>query len=201
MALLRTELLVAALAFMSCALASAGQTVLPAAQERIVRRTPVQGGGNLIGEVRILKRGDERVVEVVIVTGLLRRVIGEIRDKELANWPAGQAGHDDALAYVSALEEARNELAEKARRSPGGGAAQGDHRLKMAIEFASSARAFSLTLWDVEAEREGDGYRVTSRRKLRTVAVGRDYVDRNMVSIVADSFRVSEEEAAAALAK
>jgi hypothetical protein len=190
---------VGTLMIVNAALASEDRTAAPAPQERIVQWAPLHGGGNLIGEVRLLRRGDQRIVETILVTGLLRRVVGEIRDKEVANWPPDHSGHADALTYIDALEEARSELARQARRLPDEKDPERDHRLKLSIEFSSSPSAASVTLWDVDVERDGNAFRVTDRRELRRVAVGRDYIDRNMRLIIADSFDISVEEAAALL--
>lgn len=167
----------------------------PPPGEGIVRRGPVRGGGNTLGEVRLVRRGNARVVETVLRTALLRRVVGEIRDKELANWPPGRLGSDDALAYIKALEEVANELVRQARRSQ-----SRDPTLKLLIEFSSSPSDVSVKLWDIDVEKHGDTFRVTSQRKLRDTPVTRTYVDRNMRLIVADSFGISETEAAALLA-
>jgi hypothetical protein len=181
-----------ALGRVATAPAAEGDAVASVPEERIVQRTPVRGGGSTIGEVRLTRRGDENVVQTVLRTALLRRVIGEIRDKELANWPPDRAGHKDALAYIKALTESQSELAQRARRRAG----RRDRRLRLLIEFSSSPSAVSVTLWDIDVEARGGTFQVTERRPLRSVPVKRAYVDRNMRLILADSFRVSEEEAA-----
>ena len=56
--------------------------------------------------MRILKRGDATVVETLLYTKVLSRVVGEIRKKELANWP----GNPDAARYVEALEQAQKQI-------------------------------------------------------------------------------------------
>lgn len=186
----RPTFLVVAALHLLCTAAAAN----PPAQGEIVRREPVRGGGNTLGEVRLIRRGDARIVETVLRTALLRRVVGEIRDKELANWQSGRPGYDDALAYIKALEEAASELVGRARR-----AQKRDPTLELLIEFSSSPSTVSVTLWDIEVEAKGGEFSVKDRRRLRDVPVTRDYVDRNMRLILADSFGISEAEAAALL--
>jgi hypothetical protein len=167
----------------------------PSAKEDIVRRTPVHGGGKTIGEVRIVRRGDETAVETVLDTVLLRRVVGKIRDKELANWPPDRPGYEGARAYLKALEEAQEEQAQRARQRSN----RRDRAQTLLIDFSSSPTGVSVTLWDVDVEKDGDVFQVTKRRQLKSVPVTRDYVDRNMRLIVTDSFGVPEAEASTLL--
>src|SRR5690606_36409849 len=64
-----------------------------------------------LGEVRLLKRGeDAAVVQTLLYTSMLRRVVGEIGKKEKANWPSSQPGHEDSARYMDALTEAQRVL-------------------------------------------------------------------------------------------
>jgi hypothetical protein len=147
-------------------------------------RTDVPDAARKVGEVRLLTRSGADVVETLLSTTLLKRVVREIRTKEMANWPDGAPGHDDAVRYVTALEAADRTLAARAARS-------GERRRRLAITFAlTPARAaIVLARFDAAADTPGE-IRVTAREPLAVLEASRDYVRRNMRLIAGDAFAV-----------
>ncbi len=77
--------------------------LLDAAHDRILRRSFVPSEEQKVGELRLIRRGDSDVVQTLLYTKVLKRVVAEIRKKELASWPADQPGHEDAIRYVETI--------------------------------------------------------------------------------------------------
>jgi predicted RND superfamily exporter protein len=155
------------------------------AGERRWARTDVPDPARKVGEVRLVTRGEANVVETLLSTTLLPRAVREIRAKETRNWPAGAAGHDDAMRYVEALDGASAELGRRlAGRAPGE-----DRRRNLLIEFVlTPAGAWVVLSRFVPGTDERGEMRVTEREPLAVLAPARDYVRGNMRLIAEDSF-------------
>jgi hypothetical protein len=156
---------------------------LDAAQDQVVQRTFVPDPSQRVGEVRILRRGDATVVETLLYTKVGSRVVGEIRKKELANWP----GSPDVAAYLDALSQVQQTVE---RRLPTDRAA--DRRQKIWIDFVVAPAAAFIAIGAFESRLEGGEVKVVSREPLALVQPSRDYVERNQRLIAADSFKVAD---------
>jgi hypothetical protein len=177
----------AVLSLLVAARAAAAAAALPAfdaATDRVVTRTVVPDETRRQGEVRLVTRGDATVVQTLLYTKVLRRVVAEIRKKEERNWPAGRAGHEDMLRYVEALGSAADELE----------AFEGDedHRSRLLIELIASADGGGIVVGEFQGEVADGVLRPTRARTIATPPVGREYLLRNMRLILADSFHLDE---------
>jgi len=159
---------------------------LDAATDRVVTRTVVPDATRRQGEVRLVTRGDATVVQTLLATKVLRRVVAEIRKKEEGNWPAGSAGHDDMVRYVDALEAAARELE--------AAAGDEDRRYHLLIEFVAGADRGGIVIGEFEGDDADGALRPTSAHPIATLPVGRDYLLRNMRLILADSFHLDEAQ-------
>lgn len=171
-----------------------GAEWLDAAADRVVARSYVPSPERRVGEVRLIRRGEADVVQTLLYTKVLRRVVGEIRQKELANWPEGP-GSEDALRYVDALAAVREQL-----RGPASASEKGrDRRQRMWIEFVLAPRAALVACGAFEMEEQGGEVRVLRRETLALLEPSRDYVLRNMRLIAADAFHVEGDALGALL--
>ncbi len=152
-------------------------------EDRLVTWVAVPDETRRVGEVRLLQRGDDATVQTLLRTSLLARVVGEIRRKELANWPEGSPGHADAVRYVDALERIRDELAQA--RDP----EAVDRRQCVLIEFVLGDDTGVVLIGDYDAtDDDGPMHLVARRPRITLSDLSRDYVRRNMRLIVADAF-------------
>lgn len=154
-------------------------------EDEVVARSFVPSPERRVGEVRLIRRSDANVVQTLLYTKVLRRVVGEIREKELANWPEGP-GREDALAYAGALAAAQ-------KRIWGRLVAEGpprDRRQKLWIEFVLTPVDARVAIGAFEMDEPAGEVRVRSRETLAVLEPSRDYVARNMLLIAADAFRV-----------
>ena len=159
------------------------------AADRVVASTPVPDAARKVGQTRLVSRGGATVVQTLLSTKLLKRVIAEIRAKEDRNWPAGQPGEDGKRAYLDALDSARQTLD---RRTPGPEWA--DRRQRLLIEFAADVSSSTVLVGTFETLPGDDEPGPLQREAFATLDPPRDYVLRNMRLIVADSFHVDEKD-------
>ena len=179
----------AALVLLVAGRGAAEPTALPpfdAATDRVVTRTVVPDVTRRQGEVRLVTRGDATVVQTLLATKVLRRVVAEIRRKEERNWPADGAGHADMVRYVDAVAAAARELEAAAD--------DGDPRLRLLIELVAAGDRGGIVIGEFQGDEVDGVLRPTSVRTMATVAVGRDYLLRNMRLILADAFDLDEDE-------
>jgi hypothetical protein len=163
--------------------------LLDASGDRVAARADVPDGARRVGEVRLVTRGEAVVVQTLLATKVLPRVLREIREKEAANWPADVPGHDDMERYVAALERAGERLRTERDAEDGG-----ERRLRLLIELVATPEAAGLVVGGFEVARTDGPLEPTARRAFETTTLGRTYVVRNMRLILADAFGVSEDD-------
>ena len=184
------SVLLASLVAAAVAGAAAPPPTVPtdAAVDRVVKRTDVPDATRKVGEVRLVQRGDAIVVQTLLATKVMSRVLAEIRKKETGNWPADRPGHDDMERYLTAIDKNAETL--RGARD----AADGDRRVRLAIELVATKDAEGLVLATFAGDETGGFLAPTDRRVLETVALGRPYVVRNMRLILSDAFHVPEAD-------
>ncbi len=119
-------------------------------RDEIVRSEFVPTEEQPVGEVRLIRRGQAVVMQTVLHTALLKRVVAEIRKKELASWPPERKGHGDAQEYIDAITTAQQRIQERYRQRED----RGDRRQKMLIEFILSGKC--LDRCDLRAGARGE---------------------------------------------
>ncbi len=181
-----------ALPLLACALTAASEPVVPprlapwldTSSDQLVQKVFVPNPAQRIGEVRILRRGDATVVETLLYTKVPSRVIGEIRKKELANWPTSA----DAAAYLEALAQVQKAVES---RLPGEGRGA-DRRQKIWIDFVLAPQAAFIAMGSFQSDVTNGKLEVVSRETLAVLEPSREYVERNQRLIAADSFHVGD---------
>jgi hypothetical protein len=164
--------------------------LLDAASDQTLRRGFVPSEEQKVGEVRLVRRGDAEVVETLLYSKVLGRVVAEIRKKELANWPPGQPGHDDAQRYVEALETVQKQIWDRMPRTE----AVRDRRQKLFVDFVLTADRAVVAIGAFEMSESNGEIRVLRREPLVVFEPSRHYAVRNMRLIAADSFHVPDPE-------
>lgn len=163
---------------------AAEDALLESSSDQVVRRTFVPSPEQRVGEVRIVKRGDAQVVQTLLYSKVLSRVVAEIRKKEDANWPPGAPGHDDAVRYGEALSRVQKAIWGRMPRSE----AVGDRRQKLWIEFVLAPKRALVAMGAFEMTEAGGEVKVVKRELLETFEPSREYVARNLRLIEADAF-------------
>lgn len=157
------------------------------ASDRVVARTVVPDPTRRVGEVRLVTRGAATVVQTLLATRLLARVVAEIRKKEERNWPREAEGYGDMIRYVDALADAAATLRARAETGP-------DRRARLLVEFVAGETASAVLLAEFDGDEVDGAIEPQSRRPIATLALKRAYVFPNMRFILADAFHVPEPE-------
>jgi len=138
------------------------------------------------GEVRLIRRGEAVVMQTVLYTRFLKRVVEEIRKKELASWPGDREGHEDARKYIEAVQKARNRILERfAARTN-----RGDRLQKMLIEFILSDDASIVAIFEPVLEDGNGDVRIVSKRPIVVLDLSRTYVRGNIYEIAWDALKL-----------
>lgn len=160
-------------------------------RDEIVRAAFVPSEDQPQGEVRLIRRGHAAVMQTVLYSRYLKRVVAEIRKKELASWPPSREGHDDARRYIEAVLAAR----ELVQRRFGERADRGDRRQNMLIEFILSGTASRVTISEPELEEANGRMRVVARHPIATLELSRTYVRGDFYEIARDALKLGRREA------
>lgn len=160
--------------------------LLDASRDSVVQRAFVPSPEEKVGEVRLIRRGDAELVQTLLYSKLLARVVAEIRKKELANWPAGRPGYEDAQRYVAMLDAVQKQIWDRMPRDEVGA----DRRQKMGIEFVLTQDAALVVAGAITIDESPGEVRVVQFEPLAAFEPSRDYARRNMRLIAADSFHV-----------
>lgn len=141
-------------------------------------------------DVRLSQRQSGLVVQTLINSKLLKRVVARIGQKERRNWQPDSEGYQDSSAYIDALERAQQQIAETARDD----ADEGDRRQKMLIEFVLEPTVALVAIYEPQVQETGDELTIAGKRPLAILQPSRYYVFENMKLIVADSLELSGSE-------
>ena len=171
-----------------------GQGVEPLvdrSNDRILERRPVTSRGRRHGEVRVLRRGDAVVIQTLLSSKVLKRVVAGIRDRELESWPPGQEGHAAALAYLAALDAATKATLDGPPRSHEktsiGAANTRDRRRSLLIEFILSKTRHGVVIAHPKLLDEPSGeLTLTGVEEERALGVSRPFVERDIKLIAND---------------
>jgi len=186
-----------AAAILFAALLATGADWLDVNADVVVDRVAVPSADRPQAEVRIVRRNGRPVVQTLIDTRVIKRVIGAIAGKERRGWPEGVPGHEDSRRYLAALEAfQRAALARREGAGPGA-----ERRVQASIEFVDQPGHPFVAIGAAVIEGSGRQMRLVSRSAPTVLPLSPEYVLRNMRLIVADSFEVTNEEAASRLAR
>ncbi len=164
--------------------------LLDASRDEVVRSATVPSVFPQ-AEVRLIRRGKSVVMQTVIFSRLLKRVVGEIRRKESSAWTPERAGHGDSKRYVDALGRAYRAAELRFRERDAGNY----HRRSLLIEFVLSEEEAFVAILEPEVRGNFGDLQVTERRILEILPLSRRYVSENMHEIAIDSLGLSRREA------
>lgn len=171
----------------------------PAAPDAREYRSPIahaflRAQGGVHGEVAVYRSGESRIVETLLYSRVLKRVVAEIALREADAWPQTASGSADSAAYVAALERAQKKVWWESARDP----AKRDRVQEMSISFEVGPGEARVSLFAVKtgegAERKR---RILERRLLESLPVSVEYARRDQRLIVEDAFGLDSAEAAA----
>jgi len=173
--------------------------LLDRSKDQIRERAPITSRGRTHGEVRLIERGSVRVVQTLLYSQVLGRVLGKIRERERENWPADREGHEASSRYVAALDRAERAIppAQDPDRNRG---ATGERRRSLLIEFAVSNSREGVALLEPELKEFEGALTIEGARLIEALELPHDFIQRNMRLIAEEHFAIPRDELARMLA-
>jgi len=169
--------------------------LLDRSQDRILQRAPITSRGRTHGEVRLVERGSVRVVQTVLYSKLLRRVLAEIGERERENWPADREGHEASARYLAALERAERAIPPASDRG-----ADAERRRSLLIEFAVSNSGEGVALLAPQLKELDGALVIEGTRLIEVLELPREFIQRNIWLIAEEHFAIQPDELARLLA-
>lgn len=125
-------------------------------------------------EVRLVRRGEEMVVQSAILPRFPNKVRNKIVSSEQVNWP----GNADAEIYAAALEEAFLEYSK----------AHDSKTTALIIDFVSSSKSARVDFIFADAARSKQGITIQPAPVWRSLDLSDDYIKKNQEYILIDAF-------------
>ncbi len=159
------------------------------AMREIAYRCTVFAADAPIGEVRVVQRDGAVVLQTLLQTVLMRRVVAEIRKKEEANWPSDRPGSESSQRYVAALERVQRLLWQQRARSTRGP----NPPQRLAIEFVQGTREAWVGLGTFELQGNPTEFNLSALRLLERLDLDRRYIGENIRLILADACHLDQD--------
>lgn len=164
--------------------------LLDGSRDRIVRSAYVPSEDQPQGEVRLIRRGSAVVMQTVLYSIYLKRVVAEIRRKERALWPATRQGRADSVRYADALAAASRRIEQRFRQRE----KRQDRHRKLLIEFILSEGAALVALYEPDVEKGEEHLLVKAKRPVVLLELSRAYVRGDIHEIAWDALKMTKKE-------
>ena len=155
--------------------------------ETILRRAWIPSAERPQGEIRLVERSGVPVVEVLLHTRVLKRVVAGIRDKEKAAWPNGGEGAEASRLYLEALEASAADV-RRAHAPTEKGQPPPSPKLGLLIEIGAAGDKGFAAFSDVDVVEAKDGLEVRRVRPLRRLDQPVAWAKRTVELIRAEHF-------------
>jgi len=160
-------------------------------EDRILERVIVPSAEQPQGEVQLLQRQKLLVVQTLLSSRILKRVVAAIDGKEERNWPETSEGYLASLRYRDELFRATEESWQAFRQRSD----RNQKQQTLAIEFILGADKSMIALSLPKLAGPYGHFQLIDKQPLKSWRVNGDYVRNNMVKIIADSFQLDERAA------
>ena len=157
-------------------------------RDLILQRVVVPSMEQPQGEVQLIQRGDLLVVQTLLSSKVLKRVVAAIDAKESRNWPGAREGHIDSLRYREELFRATEKAWEAFRQRVD----REQDRQTLAIEFILGPKQSLIALSLPQLSEDGINLRLIDKQPLKVWRGGEVYVQANVIEIVKDSFQLDD---------
>jgi hypothetical protein len=157
--------------------------------EMILRRAWIPSAERPQGEIRLVERSGVPVIEVLLHTRVLKRVVARIRDKEKAAWPDGREGAESSRRYLEALDQSAADVRRAHAPTPTEkGQPPPSPKLGLLIEIGAAGERGFAAFSDVDVVEGKDGLEVRRVRPLRRLDQPVAWAKRTVELIRAEHF-------------
>lgn len=165
--------------------------------EALIRRAPVPAEPPYQGEVRLLRRDAAPVLQTLLNSKVMNRVVAAIQKKEQKAWPQDREGSADSRRYTEELVQAYHTVQERAKERQ----KAGDRYLQLLIEFVLEGQQGYVALYAPTLTQEEDRLVLHKKELLKKLPLTRNYLRKNMLLIIQDNFQLEPAEAGDLLQK
>jgi len=158
--------------------------LLNARHDQILERTVVPAVEKPQGEVRLIRRGPLLVVQTLLASRVLKRVVGVIDTKEQNRWPEGSDGYFDSTRYRNELFLATNKSWSLFRQRE----AKDELRQFLLIEFILGADQSAIALSVPQVAGMYGQMQLIGQKTLSVWQSPGNYVKENIREIIRDNF-------------
>ena len=157
--------------------------------ERLIRAEVVPQSQSPHGEVRLLLRGDVIVVQTLLYSKVLKKVLAAIERKETRFWNEENAGLVDSQRYVEALYQSFEEIWKcfKEREN------RDERRQAMLIELSVSEKSAQVGIFAPALAGEPGALQLLNWQPLDSFRVSRRYAIGSIFEISRDSLGLNTE--------
>lgn len=184
---MRVVLLLTFLAFLSCSEVTAEPLADDSpdpGDDRVVTRIVVPSPEKPHGEVQVIRRGDLLVVQTLLASRILKKVVAVIDQKEQRRWPESRQGHLDSRRYREELFRATTEIWHRFRQRSD----QNEKRQYLVIEFILGPKQSMIALSLPQVVGEYGQLQLIDKSELAVWRSSEQYVANNIREIIQDSF-------------
>ncbi len=160
-------------------------------QDQIVKRVVVPSVEQPQGEVQLIRRHDLLVVQILLSSRILKRVVAVIDAKEKRRWPETHDGYAASNRYREELFRATEKAWEAFRQRSD----RNETHQTMAIEFILGHEKSWIALSLPQTEGEYGSLSLIDKQPVKAWRVFGDYVRKNVLEIIKDSFQLDEDAA------
>ena len=157
-------------------------------EDLIVQRVAVPSSEQPQGEVQLIQRRDLLVVQTLLSSRILKRVVAAIDAKEGRSWPEAREGHTASNRYRDELFRATETswLAFRQRSD------RTQDRQTLAIEFILGPKHALIALSLPQLTEDDGNLQLVDKQPLTVWREGEDYVRENIFEIIKDSFHLDD---------
>ena len=160
-------------------------------QDQIVKRVVIPSVEQPQGEVQLIRRRELLVVQTLLSSRILKRVVAAIDAKERRSWPEAREGHVASSRYREELFRATEKAWEAFRQR----SERNETRQSLAIEFILGSKQSLIALSLPQIAGEYGNLSLLDKQSVKVWRVSGDYVRKNAVEIIKDSFHLDDAEA------
>ena len=158
------------------------------AQDQVVQRVVVPSLEQPQGEVQLIRRRGLLVVQTLLASRVLKRVVAAIDAKERSRWPEASDGHVASRRYRDELFRATEKAWEAFRQRSD----RNETRQTLAIEFILGQEKSLIALSLPQIAGEYGNLSLVDKQPVKIWRASGAYVRGNILEIIKDSFQLDD---------
>lgn len=160
--------------------------LLDSSQDQIVKRVVVPSAKKPQGEVQLIQRGELLVVQTLLASRIIKRVVAVIDTKEQRKWPETRDGYIDSVRYREELFRATRKIWKGFKKRSD----KSEIRQYLVIEFILGPDRGLIALSEPQVAGEYGQLRLVDKKTVAVWPSSNHYMTANIKEIIRDSFKL-----------